>query len=102
MIFDLPFVGFTKADDVDRVTPWCKHYDMQPIPYVSHRPITTLTVVESIILQDQCGRPFKVPHEGKRESTFFDVASIFGWVISNLHAIIVSTIIYQHKVRVDP
>jgi hypothetical protein len=85
MIFDLPFIGFTKADDVDRITPWGEHYDMQPIPYVSHCPITTFAVVESIIFQDQGRRPFKVPNQCKRESTFFNIASVFGWVISSAY-----------------
>ncbi|AZF41682.1 hypothetical protein C4J87_1509 [Pseudomonas sp. R1-43-08] len=46
-----------------------KHYDMKPIPYVLHRPITTLNVVESIILQDQGRRPFKGSHQRKWKTT---------------------------------
>lgn len=98
VIFDLPFVGFTKADNVDRVTQWGKHYDMQPIAYVPHSPITTHAAVKSIIFQDQGRRPFEVPHQGKRESTLFNVASVFGWIISNLHDITVSTINYLRQV----
>jgi len=90
--FDLPFVGFTKTDDVNRVTPRGEHHDMQPITYETHRLIPAFSVVESVVLNDQSRGPIEVAHQGEWESTFFNVACVFGWVVGNLHVFIVPTI----------
>jgi hypothetical protein len=97
--FDLPFIRFTKTDDVNRISPRGEHHDMQPIPYVPQCPIPILAIIESIVFYQQGRRPVKVHHQGEWESTLFNVASILGYVISNLHDINVPTIISLHKAR---
>jgi hypothetical protein len=92
MMFDLSAVGFPQADDMDGIAAWREYGGVKPVADVTEYAVAAFAVVPAHILDDHRRAPVQFRNQVERKLATFDVGGVFGWIVSDPHFVIVSTI----------
>jgi hypothetical protein len=99
MVFDLSAIGFAQADDMQGIAAWRKYSGVKPVADVAENAVARFSVIPARVFDDHCRTPVKLRKQVEREIAAFDIGRVFGWIVGDLHWIIVPTLNWRGKVR---